>query len=250
MNKQREAIYKMRREVLTASAEKPIREKIYEMMYAEMSQGIDMQTANGITDESLENLAGAVGEFIGKGKEELLQEMKKNLSENVSEDTKREEIKSALFDVMKKAYEEKGAAIGNENIMNLEKAYTLQAIDMLWMDHLDVMDHLRDSVRLRAYGQRDPLVEYKNEAIRLFRNLQGAIQSAIVAAVFRIGIQQLAPHTHQQQTIRNKQQEGTTMSHGSNDFSAKAEVGRNDPCPCGATHPDGRPKKYKHCHGK
>lgn len=258
MNKQRTAIYKMRRDVLTASAEKPIREKIYEMMYAELAQGIDTQTANGITDESLGNLAGAVGEFIGKEKEELLHEMKKNLSKDAPEEARREELKTALFDVMKKTYEEKVEAIGNENIMNVEKAYMLQAIDMLWMDHLDVMDHLRDSVRLRAYGQRDPLVEYKNEAIRLFRNLQGAIQSAIVSAVFRIGIQQPAPHMHERQATNDMLQvtadkrHGIAVSHISNSHGAKTEVGsstllrasRNDPCPCGSG------KKYKKCHGQ
>ena len=149
-------------------------------------------------------------------------------------------MRAFIFDALVNAYKEKVRNIGDEQMKNLEKVYALQAIDGLWMDHLDTMDHLRDSVRLRAYGQRDPLVEYKNEAVRLFRDLQNTIRSAIVAAIFRIGAESRQPAVSK-----------PIMMNFSNQQASKqkgSEVGRNDPCPCGAIDPTtNKIYKYKKC---
>src|SRR3990167_6517059 len=104
----------------------------------------------------------------------------------------------------------------------------LRTIDLLWMEHLELMEYTRSSVRLRAYGQRDPLVEYKNEAIRLFRELEGSM-----SANFSNSILHLGEHTHPGE----KKHEVQIIAPPSN----KNEVGRNDPCPCGSG------KKYKKC---
>jgi preprotein translocase subunit SecA len=97
------------------------------------------------------------------------------------------------------------------------------------------MEYLRDSVRLRAYGQRDPLVEYKSEGHKMFQKLLADLESGIANTILKVSLVQNSP---QQQV----QQQAPVASGPS--------VGRNDPCPCGAKHPDGRPVKYKHCHGK
>ena len=135
---------------------------------------------------------------------------------------------------------------------NIERAVMLRAIDILWMDHLDQMEHLRDSVRLRAYGQRDPLVEYKNEGIRLFRELQGAIRSQIVSTIFKVGgtvrpaISEKIIETKPEVlgiSDRADSVSGVPNSEsGIANKGSKPEVGRNDPCPCGSG------KKYKRCH--
>ena len=237
MNRQREAIYKMRRDILLHDDEEKLRQQIYDMTFAEVSRVIDMHTAEQISGEAIDRLGEIFEPLLQTDKGVIASEMQKFLSDGTTNDIVRAEIKTHLFDALKNAHEAKLQKIGPEALRNLEKAYMLQAIDMLWMDHLDTMDHLRDSVRLRAYGQRDPLVEYKNEGIRLFRDLQGAIKSAVVAAVFRIGIQQTQVHTHQPiltQTI-NIGSPSVSLSGGDK------EVGRNDLCPCGSG------KKYKKC---
>lgn len=104
----------------------------------------------------------------------------------------------------------------------------LQVMDTLWMEHLEAMEYMRASVRLRAYGQRDPLVEYKNEGLKMFRQMEAGINHAIAEIISRAGSQE---QIKQQQTVI------TTAPIG------KKEPGRNDPCPCGSG------KKYKRCHG-
>jgi len=89
-------------------------------------------------------------------------------------------------------------------------------------------------VRLRAYGQRDPLVEYKSEGHRMFQRLLDTIESNIAQTMLKVSVKS-----------QPNQSENSSRT-----IPSKEGVGRNDPCPCGAKHPDGRPIKYKHCHGK
>lgn len=98
---------------------------------------------------------------------------------------------------------------------------------MFWMNHLEEMESLRDSVRLRAYGQQDPLVEYKSEGHRMFQRLLDAIETNIASTILKAS---LKPQT---------ENVGLTKSHN----QPQGQVSRNDPCPCGSG------KKYKRCHG-
>jgi preprotein translocase subunit SecA len=134
-----------------------------------------------------------------------------------------------------KDYEKKEKEVGQENMRKLEKAVALRTLDMLWMDHLDNMEYVRDSVKLRAYGQRDPLIEYKNEGHKMFKNLLQALELNIAQNIWNA---KLAP----KETL--KATETPVYKSGS---PAKKKIGRNDPCPCGAKKPDGQPKKYKRC---
>ena len=147
--------------------------------------------------------------------------------------------KSQIESFIKKP-EEKKALEGKEkelkeNFNPIAKLITLRNLDMLWMDHLENMEYLRDSVRLRAYGQQDPLVEYKNEGHKMFRGLLSTIESSIINTILRVSLQ----------SVGEKKIGLATEAQRSG-----AKVGRNDPCPCGVKKPDGRPIKYKHCHGK
>ncbi len=137
----------------------------------------------------------------------------------------------------KKALEGKEKEL-KENFNPIAKLITLRNLDMLWMDHLENMEYLRDSVRLRAYGQQDPLVEYKNEGHKMFRGLLSTIESSIINTILRVSLQSVGEKKIGLPT------EPRPFSKG------RGKVGRNDPCPCGAKKADGRPIKYKHCHGK
>ena len=127
-------------------------------------------------------------------------------------------------------------------IPNSALSTVLGTLDLLWMNHLEAMEALRESVRLRAYGQHDPLVEYRREGHMLFRQL---------LTDFDKWLTENASH-FQNNESRIMNNEPKPKSHNSSFaiHNSNQKVGRNDPCPCGAKRSDGRPIKYKHCHGK
>ncbi|TSC75111.1 MAG: preprotein translocase subunit SecA [Parcubacteria group bacterium Gr01-1014_30] len=135
----------------------------------------------------------------------------------------------------KKILEQKEKELA-ENFNQVAKFIALRTLDMLWMNHLEEMEALRDSVRLRAYGQRDPLVEYKNEGHKMFQNLLRLIETNIVQMLFRAQL--------------TKEPKGHVHHPAAAPAAAKVgnKVGRNDPCPCGAINPStGEVYKYKKC---
>ena len=197
----------------------------------------------------------------------LREELGRIVSQDTSADEKREAIGRYLTDALTRLLEDRKRAIGEPEMINIAKVVMLQSIDMLWMDHLDQMEHLRDSVRLRAYGQRDPLVEYKNEGLQLFKELQAAIRSQVVNTIFKVApVPQFAASAREPARTPAparpnflKENLGGLMLHLAKDEISqgapapaavynptpkKQQVGRNDPCPCGSG------KKYKKCHGK
>lgn len=173
-------------------------------------------------------------ERIYKMRKEILMASDKEIEKRVKELLNNEELEK---------YKDKEKELGDE-IRKLEKQVILNIIDMFWMAHLDTMSHLRESVGLRAYGQKDPLVEYKNEGHQLFKKLLENIDNAIAETLLKAEFQK----TPDQREISGRgaeRRQGSALNQ-----RTKRKVGRNDPCPCGAKHPDGRPKKYKHCCGK
>ncbi len=131
--------------------------------------------------------------------------------------------------------------VGKEEFLRGAKMTILQALDIHWMAHLDTMEHLRSSVSLRGYGQHDPLVEYKRESLRLFKQMETSVQNSISNYLlyslkegiknYRTGVQNQIPHS---QSNISEIKPGEHIK----------EIGRNDLCPCGSG------KKYKKCHGK
>jgi len=143
-------------------------------------------------------------------------------------------LKPQVLEILKKAgkteedYNNKEKEVGEQNMRHLEKIVCVRVLDLLWQEHLSYMDHVRDSVRLRAFGGRDPLVEYKNEGHKAFGQLLATIDADIADNILKAGIQ-----AQQTPAPKTKSVE-----------SGAQKVGRNDLCPCGSG------KKYKHCHGK
>ncbi|MEK7555839.1 MAG: preprotein translocase subunit SecA [Patescibacteria group bacterium] len=157
---------------------------------------------------------------------------------------------------LKKLIEEKKQTLGEEVFWDGVRKLALQTMDMLWMEHLEAMDYMRSSVNLRAYGQRDPLVEYKREGLRLFRDMQDSVKSHFMELLPNIGAGAFA---HEEQKLKEVHENARligdvarpTDSASAGTIKREGEkVGRNDPCPCGAKRPDGTPVKYKNCHGK
>ncbi len=128
-------------------------------------------------------------------------------------------------------YEKKEQELGGENMRQAEKFVALRSIDSLWIGHLEEMEHLRDSVRLRAYGQQDPLIEYKNEGHRMFQQLLGAIEENIVASLMHVRLQPQSMHMSTSVSLEQIQTKP----------QARSKIGRNDPCPCGSG------RKWKRC---
>ncbi len=137
--------------------------------------------------------------------------------------------------------EKKRAEIGDATFWEAFRRIALQSIDMLWMEHLETMDHLRSSVNLRAYGQRDPLVEYKREGLRLFRDLEEGFLAHIANIVPNIAM--VAMPSAPQKIVESREVDTGTLQSTGTVISSAPKVGRNDPCPCGSG------KKYKKCHG-
>lgn len=137
----------------------------------------------------------------------------------------------------KEEYLNKETETGQERMREVERIVSLRIFDSLWVEHLENMQSLRDSVRLRAYGQKDPLVEYKNEGRRAFQGFLDTWASKTIETIFKIKTSLIAPSLIEKG--------GTEMRDGSPASVRKgAKVGRNDPCPCGSG------KKYKRCCGK
>jgi preprotein translocase subunit SecA len=146
-----------------------------------------------------------------------------------------------------KAFEEKIKELG-ENFDSVAKVVALRTMDSLWLEHLEEMEHLRDSVRLRAYGQQDPLVEYKSESHKMFQNLLRMTESGIVQTLLRVSFKK-EPIQAPPQAISPTQSHGnSSRGAGTVPVTGKTKIGRNDPCPCGAIDSKtGRPYKYKKC---
>lgn len=152
----------------------------------------------------------------------------------------KEDLKEKLMEIVDKIYEFKEADIGVELMRELERVVLLRVVDQKWMDHIDAMDQLKNGIGLRAYGQRDPVVEYKFEGFQMFEEMIKSIQEDSVKLLVRSRIDR--EHAPQ----REKVAEPVNASHGDEPkkpVTNNSRVGRNDVCPCGSG------KKYKKCCG-
>jgi preprotein translocase subunit SecA len=152
----------------------------------------------------------------------------------------------------RKVIADKRALLGDEVFFQSIRRLVLQAVDMFWIEHLEVMDYLRGSVNLRAYGQRDPLVEYKREGLRLFKEMEAAVNDQIVRLLPAVG--GLGTVSNEGRRLEEVHEQAQIIGSGDSESNKKhastapknpdgSRVGRNDPCPCGSG------KKYKKCHG-
>ena len=232
MNTQREIIYKQRREVLDGEN---LKEQIQKMMHSVIEQIVETHATD-----------------IGVEKEGVITEAKTILNLEVTNLPDNEpEIIDNLYKKVIENYETKEKEIGEENIREFERVVMLKVVDQKWMDHIDAMDGLKDGIGLRAYGQKDPVVQYRIEGFDMFEQMTNDIKIDVVKILSHLkGIQKV----ERKQTVRitgeglkgpqtaipNKSQSGTKTPI-KNDTP---QVGRNELCPCGSG------KKYKNCCGK
>jgi preprotein translocase subunit SecA len=261
MNKQREVVYKKRKEILATAETK---QEMMQYIEEDIERNVSVHCVGEEYEWDMEIIAAELQNvfyFSGHDKKKI-EQIKEDKSKNTAE--KISLITEYVMGKAKEAYIQKEKEIGTETFRQIEKAVILQTIDTLWMNHLDEIDYLRQGIGLRGYGQQDPLVEYKREAFHLFSHLMENTRSTAVKTIFRIS---LAPNQVQTQAQPKnveyhgaeeniKQfsgQETANSEQGSaNEKQEKKQapivnkdkVGRNNLCPCGSG------KKYKKCCGK
>ncbi len=269
INKHREAIYKKRREILNTynkekngkESEKKLSDIILEMVKTEINQVIDFHTfSDNKAEWNLKEIYETVKTIFNLNEEE-----KGRILNGIDgENDQKEDLKDYLSSLIEKKYEKmKGDFSGLDiNFIEIEKGILLRSVDNLWVEHLETIDYLRRGIGLRGYGQRDPLVEYKKEAYRLYHELLDLIQKQVVYSIYKTGdvsnfiapsiIERAkrfsAPLKEMARRMNdNGQQSGIATLDLARDKVKNEEgnkVGRNDLCPCGSG------KKFKKCCGK
>lgn len=227
MNKQRAYIYNLRFRILSRES---LKDDYFEILEHAAERLVTINT-NAETGEIM--LADIAKELVAHTGQTV--ELDPKLATRSAS-----EVTEGIHKVLTETYEDKEKRITPELMRVLERALYLRTIDMLWIDHLDAMDHLREGIGLRGYGQKDPLVEYKNESYRMFKTLLGAIESEILGLVFKVEITANPGQPAKQTAIAKEAKSHEDKVSG----KSKKTTGRNDPCPCGSG------KKYKKCCGK
>jgi preprotein translocase subunit SecA len=245
LNQQREIIYKQRRLVLEGGN---LRESINKMMEDVVDNALNLYADNKLPEDEwdlvgLLNYIERVFDLSGRFQPEDF----KKLS--------REEYQEKILQEAYSYYDEREQDIGPELMRELERVILLRTVDRKWMDHIDAMHQLRQGVGLRAYGQENPLVEYKYEAYEMFQEMVRSIQEDVCRLIFHVQVKETPQHRQvvssslsvkpeskgiPQKTLPEK---ASPQESRPKPISVK-KVGRNDPCPCGSG------KKYKKCCGK
>ena len=242
MNKQREAIYKLRRDILEGKEGRDyvlgLRDTVLDYLLERCCP-----EEKDPRDWDLDALKGELHEYFGF-------DLDKSGIDLASVSAR--ELRAALEDKTGEIYEAKEKLLGAEAMRSHERYVMMQVVDQLWKDHLLAIDHLKEGIGLRGYGQKDPLVEYKKESFELFTVLKERIEDQIVKYLFRL--QPVMSQEEEEETAapaaplsRRAAPKNVTYSHGEEPVEtvhrSEPKVGRNDPCPCGSG------KKYKKCHG-
>src|SRR5687767_13911375 len=281
MNKQRESVYTLRREVLEGKIHLSEDEIVDTRAYV-------LALAEDILEDQIDRFAGAKLELEEWDIPALVREASRvfgldPLKLDALDLTNKgaEEIGDAIWGLAKTSYEEKDRIVGGELLRRVERDIMLQIVDHQWKDHLYSLDHLKEGIGLRGYGQRDPLVEYKKESYALFQDMKGRIEEEMVRTLFwlrpvlnedvpavpraRRTTQMMTnnpgaeaiPAFASARTSAPTMEADVPMPSGPGPRPARVggddviktvrreepKVGRNDPCPCGSG------KKYKKCHG-
>ncbi|MCZ6547190.1 MAG: preprotein translocase subunit SecA [Deltaproteobacteria bacterium] len=240
MNKQREVIYQQRREVLQG-------ENLKEDVLA-MGEAVGEEVVKRCVDE---NLSPSEWDINGLSESLFHQfNFRLQLRPEQLDGLTPERLQELILEEIGKAYEAKDERIGAPLLRQLEKFIMLQTIDGLWKDHLLNMDHLKEGIGLRGYGQKNPLQEYQKEGFEMFEEMVQRIQESVVQKLFTIEIAQgeeleeLEVQHRPRRMVLSHGEGGEEKARVTTVRRDSSKVGRNDPCPCGSG------KKYKRCHGK
>ncbi len=245
MNQQREVIYSRRRQALEGER---LKDEVFEYLDEYVDYFLDQYYEEALIEQLRADLM-----------QHLLIDIK--IDPDTYESVGRNGLKEKIMEASEEFYKRKEEMITPEVMARLERYAVLSVIDNKWKEHLREMDDLKEGIGLRAYGQKDPLLEYKGEAFNLFLQLLDTIRNEVVTFCFKFFPQ--APEEVQQQrrspqrmtTVKDAvtnmgiQSGGQQQDEGGRrgkqqPIKAEKQVGRNEPCPCGSG------KKYKHCHGK
>ena len=232
MNEQREIIYGERRRVLDGES---MRDTVYNMITEYVENTVDRYVSAEVDSEEWD-LAGLDVALHGVIPQLVLPPAKE------VEDMQQKELKHLLKERAVKAYEAKEAEFPEpEHIRELERVVLLKAIDGRWMDHIDDMDQLRQGIGLQAYGQRDPLVEYKMMGYDMFGEMTNAIAEITIRTLFHVRVEQKVEREQVAKVTGTNKDDSAVRAPKRRDTK---KVYPNDPCPCGSG------KKYKQCCGR
>ncbi len=245
LNKQREVIYAQRREVLERD---DLSEIVLGMMERSIALGFDLFWAPGVSQAEAD-LAGLESYL-----KEILPDA--DFASVFQQSPSREEALEAVTQVFHAAYRQKGEILG-EHFQDIQRLILLRVVDQKWIGHLQAMESLRQGIGLRAYGQRDPLLEYQKEGYEIFQGMVQSIEKDTVSYIFRVTLAGTGEAARRRRTQVAAGGAGVPGSRRPTPRSHQAaaagrapagqavrKVGRNAPCPCGSG------KKYKHCCGK
>lgn len=250
MNQQREIIYGQRRRVLMGEdVGQSIAEMLHDLIVAEAAD----YCVDGTYPESWDLKALCKRfemMFMLPGENPFAE-----LNDRELDKLKKDDVAKLLNDIAEKRYAQKVDELGASgvNMRDVEREILLRVVDMHWTDHIDAMDQLREGIQLQAYGQRDPVVEYRLQGFEMFDDLVNSIREQTLTALYHVSLSSV-PHERKQTTRiralgteranKPKMQTNSTSSEAPKPHKSDKKVGRNDPCTCGSG------KKYKNCCGK
>jgi preprotein translocase subunit SecA len=239
MNKQRETIYGLRRQLLEGTDQK---EFVMEAADRVVGWLVERFCPKDQHPDQW-NMSGLRTEFWGRFGVDL----KKH---ELPLDPKRiEDLSTLLEDLVRKHYNEREQVWGSERMRLHERMVMLQVVDGQWKDHLLAMDHLKEGIGLRGYSQRDPLVEYKRESFEMFEALMDRVEDETLRYLYLMRTPEEAEEMDRQYQQRKRREQREMQMVGAGQVEKpqqvirREKIGRNDPCPCGSG------KKYKKCHG-
>jgi preprotein translocase subunit SecA len=239
MNKQRETIYGLRRQLLEGQDQKAFVLEACDRMvdwlvgeFCPKDQHADQWNISGLRTEFWGRLGIDLRQhelkFDPKALEQLTQELRR---------------------LARERYEERERVWGSDRMRFHERMIMLQVVDAQWKDHLLTMDHLKEGIGLRGYGQRDPLVEYKRESFDMFESLMDRVEDETLRYLFLMKTPEEQEEMIRQYQRRKRREQAEMQMVGGGVIEKpqqvirREKIGRNDPCPCGSG------KKYKKCHG-
>ncbi|MBQ4130957.1 MAG: preprotein translocase subunit SecA [Clostridia bacterium] len=230
MNKQRDIIYSQRSKVLDG-------ENLKETVLKMIDDTVDSYCQIFLNDDAIHDNWDLKGlrEYFGGW---ITSPSDLTFTTETLANTSRGEVASKLKEKARRIYDMREAEFGNDLMREIERVMLLRSVDTNWMDHIDAMDQLRQGIGLRAYGQHDPVIEYRNDSFDMFENMTTAIREQTAKLVLTVRVKK------DEEVKREKVAEETGTGDKPLTVKGKGVVGKNAPCPCGSG------KKYKRCCGK
>jgi preprotein translocase subunit SecA len=244
MDEQRKVIYKIRRDILNDEGNKELIQEFIEEVTMKMGEEFKPEKKASLREYKWADIHSAVKSIFNTDYNLTPEECASGAQSDLGQYIKQIGIKSL---------EQKFANFDPEQVKYTYREVLLATFDQHWKDHLLGMDHLKEGINLRSYGQKDPLVEYKREAYTLYENMKVAIKEAVIQRICHVKLMTAdeiqAIHRQQQEYLEaqlrahQEAEAAKTMAEEKKIIRATVKAGRNDPCPCGSG------KKFKACHG-